>query len=1039
MGMKHSRSSGSIHAGCSTFALLTLYGLIFCAGLSLPASAADEDQLREEFIRPPDSAKPQTWWHWMNGHVTREGITRDLEAMKQAGLGGFTLFNVSEGTPEGPVVYLSDEWWELMRHTIAEAERLGLEMSIENCPGWATTGGPWVTPDQAMQEVVWTETQVTGPTVFEQTLPIPEPALGLERDMRRDPIVNRRYYVDREDVRGYYRDIALMAFPTLASDRGEEPYRLDNWRAKAGYAKLTTGHEPDPREAPDGDVIKIEEMIDLSAHMDAQGRLTWNVPPGEWTILRVGYQPTGRQNHPAPPAGRGLETDKMTASATDMHWEHAIAPVIREAAGRAGQAFTCVLIDSYEAGHQNWCQTFEREFTQRLGYDLRRYLPSLTGRIVKDVPTTENFLWDFRKTIGELIAENYYGRFASLCEQNGLTFMCEPYGMYGNANDFAVAGLVDLPMAEWWALRKLPIFDPTARLAASAAHTYGRTIVGAEAFTGPPGRIFETHPYAIKAQGDHFFCEGVNRFILHTFVHDPNGRSPGFGLGPYGSRFDTRNTWWPFAHGWFDYLARCQYLLQQGEFVADMLYFAGEDTPLAARSRDALEPVPPTGYHYDFCNREILERLEVRDGRLVLPGGMSYRVLVLPPARWMRPELLARIERLVLAGATVVGPRPLGVPGLAGGTEAEAELRKIADRLWADCDGQNMTMKVHGKGRIYWGRPLEAVLGELDFLPDFLVPTDGDGIEFIHRRLDGTEIYFISNQQSQSRTIEAQFRVNGMTPELWHPDSGVTEAAPNFKLLPDGRTAVTLELDSSGSGFVVFRPSLNDESGVTPPTVMIPDDAPPIELAGPWEVSFPPGWGAPARVELPKLISLTEHEHPDVKHFSGIATYQIEVELPAERLGAGRHLRLDLGEVQVMAEVVVNGENLGVLWKEPYCIDVTAAMRPGRNQLQIRVANLWLNRLIGDCQYPDDGEWTEDIVKTPGSGEGLVRIPEWVVNGTTRPSANRKAYVTWRWPRFENRKLLPSGLIGPVRLFGEVKAGAPAAGGTQAAINSDRL
>jgi len=395
-----------------------LAGLVSALGVALGLSACGAAPerpgvtLEEAFLKPPDESKPHTLWHWMNGHVTKEGITRDLEAMKEAGLGGFMLWNASEGIPRGPVVYMSPEWWELFGHTLDEAERLGLEMSVFNCGGWSSSGGPWVTPERAMQEVVWTEQRITGPTQFDEVLEMPEPALGIERDMKRDPEVNKRYYVPREQVRGHYHDLKVVAFPVAPGTRDDEPWRLKNWREKAGFAKFKTDWQPDGREAPEDVIFPQDRMVDLTSQLDAEGRLQWDVPPGEWIVRRIGYQPTGRQNHPAPVEGTGLEIDKHTAGAVDFHWDNSIAKMVAMAGDRTGSVFRGVHIDSFEVGHQNWSEGLPEVFRAEHGYDMMPFLPALTGEVVGSAAQTEDFLWDFRKTLSDAVVRNYYGRFA---------------------------------------------------------------------------------------------------------------------------------------------------------------------------------------------------------------------------------------------------------------------------------------------------------------------------------------------------------------------------------------------------------------------------------------------------------------------------------------------------------------------------------------------------------------------------------------------------------------------------------------------------
>lgn len=1045
----------------------TIVGLILLmTGFSSVHIGAAEP-LDTAFRDPPDAAKPHTWWHWMNGHIEREAITRELEEMKATGLGGFTVFNTSEGTPPGPVPFMSDDWMELMRHTMTEASRLGLEMGVMNGAGWSSSGGPWIPPDHAMTEVAWTETAVMGPADIDQTLETPEPVLGLSRDMAKDPVINKRYYVDPSLVAGHFRDIVCFAIPSPAG--GGTSFRLSDWQLKAGFGRNLTTLAPDSRAAPAEAVVDPDALIDLSSKLDEAGRLRWSAPAGEWTILRMGYQPTGRKNHPAAAGGEGLECDKLTPAGADLHWKHAVAPLIRAAGTPPDRSLTTVLIDSYEVGHQNWSRTLAADFRERRGYDLIRFLPALTGRIVRDIGTTERFLWDFRRTLADLIAENYFGRFAQLCKAEGLAFAAEAYGTYGNMDDFAAMVHAHVPMTEWWAFQRSPRHQATARLAASAAHLAGLAVVDSEAFTGQPGRIFEEHPYALKAQGDYYFCQGVTRYSFHTFPHNPYPVRPGLGLGSYGTRIDPGTTWWPMAGAWMSYIARCQHMLRQGTFSADLLYYAGEDAPLTAKAREALVPPPPAGHDFDICGRETIDRLKVRGDRLTLPSGMSYRILVLPDTGVMRPDTLHRIERLAAAGAVVVGPKPTRAPGLDL-DDSEEDMIALADRMWGECDGQSTTMATHGKGRIYWNRPLADIFRELGLTPDFEFSADGDapsgdtlfpgtGVEFIHRTTKDTDIYFVSNQHHEPKTLTARFRVSNRMPEIWHPDSGAIEPAARVQATDDGRTAVTLDLDPAGSVFVVFRSAPDGMGGITRiesgeaaaravirrdgtrwfarsraagpvtlttshgdrRTASIPEMPEPIELRGPWTVAFPGGMGAPERVEMPYLMCWTQHPHEEVRYFSGIATYGIDVDVPAGYFGDGRRLMLDLGDVQVIARTRVNDTDLGVQWKAPFAIDATAALRPGRNRIEIAVANLWVNRLVGDRRHPDDCDWT-DKTGSRSKGQSLPEIPDWAIRGAPRPSPERRAFVSWRWPHLDKKEPMPAGLHGPVRLIPEAEA-----------------
>ncbi len=988
-------------------------------------SATDGDELARNFSRPPESARPHTWWHWMNGHVTRAAITRDLEDMKRIGLGGFTLWNTQEGIPPGPIKYASEEWWALLEHTMNEAERLGLEMGLFNCAGWSSTGAAFVTPDKAMQEVAWTEAEVRGPGRAQMKLAIPRAALGIERDMKKDPVINRRYYMPRENVEGYFRDIAVFAVPAIPAV--QKPWQLKDWWNKAAFGKMADRFTPDERNAPADQVIPLDQLMDISRFMNADGELDWEAPAGNWTILRIGFQPTGRSNHPASEGGRGLEIDKMSSEAMDFYWENFLNRVVKTAGNRIGGTLFGVSIDSYEVGHQNWNKDFARSFTNAMGYDLRKFLPVITGRVVQSVDFTERVLWDYRKVVGDLIAKNYYGRMAERAHAAGLQFADEPYGSYGNTSDPVVAGSVDIPTCEFWAYDSKRVGRiAEAKVAASAAHTYGRKIVDSEAFTGSPARIFETYPGGIKAQGDYFMAQGVNRFSFHTWAHDPYGVAPGLGLGTYGSRFDNRNTWWPYRKPWHEYLSRCFYLLRQGEFVGDVLYYAGDEAPLRSEElrRDIILPDLPRGTDYAFANPETLHQLRFDNGRLHTAKGASFRILVLPDSPWMSLDDLATIEQLLVEGAVVSANKPVSPPGKLKPGEM-GEFETLVKKIWGACDGKNVTSNKIGKGVLYSGMPLADVLKQHGIAADFSFahmtkapfgPTlyPGSDIEFIHRRVGSDEIYFLSNQHDAEKTVVATFRVAGKAPEVWMPESGKRYRLPDAKTLGQ-QTEATLHFGPSESHFIVFREAA--QASAAEPAPWLRSEKLVKDLSSDWSVHFQLG-GTKLTEPMPKLASWTELNNDSAKYHSGDATYRKTFDWnPNARAdsGDGSTLSLDLGTVQVIARVVVNGKDCGIAWKRPYRVDVTAALKPGANAVEITVANLWVNRIIGDQQHPDDVEWTRRTGST-AAGEGLVKIPDWVVNGTPRPSSQRKAFVAWRWPHLQKKELLPSGLLGPVTI-----------------------
>jgi hypothetical protein len=979
----------------------------------------DTEWSESDFITPPDESKVQVWYHWMNGHLSKEEITRDLEAMKEAGIGGFTNFNVGEGTPPGNAPYGSDEWWDIFIHAKKEAKRLGLEMGLMNSPGWATSGGPWNTPENAMQEVVWTEQQLKGPSDFSATLNIPDPVLGLERDMKRDTFINKRYYMPKEHCEGYYNDIAVLAFPTPKKElNGEKPYQISRWWYKAGYKKLKHNYVRDTRQAPESEIVNYADIIDISDKLDKDGKLQWDVPEGNWTILRVGYQPTGRSTHPAPKGGKGLEVDKMSADAMDIHFHESVMKLVNAGWDDLNGVITNVLFDSYEAGHQNWTRGFEKEFALSMGYDIKKFLPAVAGRVIASTDETENFLWDFRKVISDLMVENYYKQFQTLAHQNGLTFQSEHYGNFGNTDDFESGTYVDVSANEFWANQGNHHAGIT-KLSSSTAHIYGRKLVGSEAFTGNPARIFETNPRDIKAQGDWMYAKGINQFWLHGFTHSPYQQTPGLGLGTYGSHFHRRNTWWPHAHAWISYLNRCQYMLQQGNPHNDILLFPGEDASVDPSLLEKIRPEIPFGYDYDFCNRDILEKAKIVNGKIVLPNGMEYALLVVQDNDQIRPGTLQAIVKLVKSGATLAASKPVKIPTLENFEEGNETFLELSEELWGDTDGVDVTHNELGKGTVYWGKPIEDIFKTLDLAPDFEFEFGsdesygetlffGNGMEFIHRQTDSTDVYFVSNQHDQAKPIKAKFRISGKLPELWNPETGEIMEAPEYRKLEDGRMEVTLRMEEAGSVFVVFRKSLTQDSS---DAYVAPETLAELDFTEPWNVSFT-GNGAPGPIAMNELTDISKHELADIRYFAGLISYENKINIDEKQPGA--NMILNLGEVHVTAEVFVNGKSAGVLWKRPYKLDITGALVKGENKIKVNVANLWVNRIVGDQELPEDCEWTTNTGST-AKGMGLAEVPGWVLEGKDSPTG-RRAFVGWKWDHMKGKDLVPSGLIGPVRV-----------------------
>lgn len=1134
--------------------------------------------LEKGFVEPPLAARPWVYWFWLNGNITREGITADLEAMQRVGIGGVLIMEVDQGAPVGPVGFMSPEWRQLFRHAVAEAGRLGLEINMNNDAGWNGSGGPWIKPEQSMQKVVWSEATVAGPK-------------RVELDLRQPTT-----------VAGYYRDIAVLAFPSVGNDR------IDQIEVKAGY-RVGRPARAVPKELPPEMRIDRDRIVDLTARMDKHGHLAWNAPAGRWTILRFGHTSTGVQNAPAPASGRGLECDKLSQEGAEAAFRGMMGPLAEDAGPAVGKTLVATHVDSWENGSQNWTARMREEFRTRRGYDLTPYLPVMTGRVVGGLEVSERFLWDLRRTISELVVANYAGHLRDLAHRHGLRFTIEAYG--SPCDHLPYAGVCDEPMGEFWvgggALG-------SCRGMASAAHTYGKPIIGAEAFTATDHERWRDHPGTVKALGDQAFCEGINRFVFHRYAMQPwLDRRPGMTMGPWGLHYERTQTWWDLTPDWHRYLARCQFLLRQGRFVADIGYLEPEDSP------QGFQDHPRNGYGWDQVSPEVvLTRMSVRDGRLVLPDGMSYRLLALSDDRAMTPGLLRKLKELVEAGATIVGPRPLRSPSLNGYPACDDEVRRLADALWGDCDGKSVQERRLGSGRVVWGRTPEKVLAETAVRPDFASPAR---LRFLHRQLNDMHLYFVANPAPGEIVANATFRVGGKRPELWWPDTGRIEPAAMFHQEKD-TTTVHLALEPSGSVFVVFR----DETGSLDPAVtlardgktlystrlpapkivvqkavygvlgdatrqrdvrekvqrlvdagetlfpvakmaedgdparnvvktlvvdyriddrsfvvkacdgemlhvnrdavtitvekavygvlqdpartrdmrekiqrmadagedtfqvarlaagddpapmvvktlvleyriagkrrvvtatdpetivlsqppasprlaevrvasdgkwhletrqpgrfaverasgktlhaVVEDQPPAVELAGSWEVAFPQADGSTKRISLERLASWSEQTDKEVKYFSGTATYRKAFAVPATLLGKQRRIELDLGDVEAIARVRLNGRDFGVLWKRPFCVDATDAIRAGENQLEVQVTNLWPNRLIGDEHLPDDS------LRNPNGT--LKEWPAWLQEGKPSPTG-RQTFTTWRlWKKDD--PLLQSGLLGPVRL-----------------------
>ena len=923
--------------------------VLLLALIAAGISATGPDALEAGFRNPPPEARLRCYWWWLNGNTNEATITRDLEEMKAKGYGGALLVDAGGAeqgghrpVPAGPM-FGSPEWRALYRHALKEAARLNLEISLNIQSGW-NLGGPNVKPEQASKLLTFSRVTVSGPAEFRQQLPQPP----------------QRH--------GFYRDVAVLAYPLSGAQH--RPIRLLEFKSAAREFGMSAPKtkpllEDDPA-VPGEEDAHVADVRDLSARMQPDGTLAWSVPKGNWEILRAGYTCSGARVSTSSDTWQGLAIDYLDRTAFKAFWRENVDPLIDEAKPYIGKTLRYLVTDSWEVGGINWTGGFRDAYRRRRGYDPLPYLPIVAGRILDSRDTSNRFLNDLRRTVADLVISEHYGVFAEMAGTAGLGIHPESGGPHGAPIDaLETLGISAFPQTEFWAQSYTHRTRDDERFfvkeAASAAHTYGKTLVGAEGMTSIGPQWEESIWDNLKPSFDQAACEGLNRLIWHTFTSSP--KEMGLPGQEYfaGTHLNPNVTWWNQAGAFIGYINRVQFLLQQGRPVADVLYYYGDQAPNFVQLKSADPALVLPGYDYDVADEEVLtHRLGPRD----------YRVIVLPETRTLSAAAAQAIKRLVTDGAVVVGSRPVHATGLEG----DGEVSAVAASLWSDCSA-SQPHRI-GAGAVYCGDATREVLHALGVVPDFESPSGT--LDYIHRRVDGADIYFIRNTRAEAFSGEVTLRSRDRTPELWRPDTAAIEAQRIYDFTSDGRTRVPLTLEPYGSMFVVFRRPSGPHS--TRATESAPAEVTVID--SPWTVSFTPGWGAPASVVFPRLESWTENADPGIKYYSGTATYSTHFSLTARQLEESRTVDLDLGEVRELAQVRLNGRDLGVLWKKPFSVSLRPAARLGTNELEVAVTNLWPNRLIGDQRLP----------------------PE-----------QRKTHTNIAKFRADS-PLMPSGLMGPVQL-----------------------
>ncbi len=927
-----------------------------------PARAASLDQ---QFQTPPNDEKPWVYYWWVKGNVTRQSITRDLEQMKAKGIGGFLLFDARGygedhlPPPPAPMEFLSPQWRQMVRFTMAEAHRLGLKMSMNLSTHGGSLRAPWKTGANAPKKLMWTSTEVSGPRRLEADLVKPD--------------------------QPNFWDVALLAVRHEPSQRPQD----GGTKLSQKWNEIAFDARPENPSA--------QEIIDLGDKITS-GHVTWDVPDGSWTILRFGAVTM---------EGHDTDVDILNTKAVDDHFQRMGRLFLSEAGPLAGKTLTYFYNVSWEGASPTWSPGFEQDFLKYRGYNYRFYLPVLAGMTVKDEETSNRFLEDYSRTIGDCFLNNCYRRLGDLCHKAGIKWHSESGGpwdrqkpLFKFSDQLAFWGANDMPQGEFWHDRWETKLDGTKvwlsnmRRTAMAAHIYGRPLAAAESFTNMNPH-WQEYPAVLKPDIDSAFVDGTNQVMWHTFDGSPASfGKPGI-VYFAGTHLNPNVTWWDDAGPFLTYLGRAQVMLRQGRFVADACVYTSDKNYLRwGRDKTWSEKASlelPEGYSYDLINTEVLlKRMSVRDGNLVLPDGMRYRLLVLDLEDEAMPaQALSKIVELAKAGATVVlgSEKPEREPGLESASARDAHIHKLAAELWGESDAEQV--RAFGQGHVIRNVTLSTALQGQGILPDFVGP-----FEYIHRHSEEGDIYFVKG----SGRAECVFRVSGKEPELWDAVSGTIEDALAWHSRDDGRTVVPIVLPENGSTFVVFRRPAGSRHMISlPANGGIQWSANPVVLAGPWQVSFPSGTGAPASATFDHLTPWNENSQDGIRYFSGTATYRMSFELSPEQTA---HLvELQLGEVKDIARVRLNGKSLGVVWTAPWTVDLTGVAKPGTNELEIDVTNTWVNRLIGDASLPENERITKTIVRRPPDYKG--RYPYLRGYLATDP-------------------LLRSGLIGPVRVeFGE--------------------
>lgn len=994
-------------------------------------NSINTNYLHNGFKNPPLEARPRALWDWVDGNFSLDEITHEMEEAVAKGMGGFDIWDVRKVVDEENIVpagpaFMSNEYMEGITHAINEAQRLNLDLGLIIASGW-NAGGVWTKPEHQTMGLFQSEKDVKGPGIISVKMDFPAlPEKGGKPGRERKSIIPRR----ENGLPEFYSEVCVIAIPV----------------------------------SNDSSIIEKSMILDISDKMDKDGNINWEAPEGSWKITRYVCTNTGQPMISCTPNSVGPMIDHFNPEATEKHINFFISKIeqkLGKPIGKSGLKY--LYTDSYEVIGFLWTEKLLEEFEKRMGYSLVPFIPVFDGFTVENSDITRRFLYDYRKVWSDLIIENHYKKATEICESHGISFVAEAAGPGMPVHNcpfesLKSSGSLSFPRGEFWHLpiknsfwtetygadRKSHYLDDLQVLkgVSSASHIYNQKYVEAEAFTGT--HIWVEGPGDLKPTADRAFCEGLNRINFHTWPHTPKeAGEPGWAYA-FGTLMHETRIWWPKAKPWIDYLARCSFMLQQGNFVGDVLYFYGDSTPNFVPAKH-INPSLGFGYDYDVTNSDILvNKLEVENGKLILPHGQQYEVLVLPEENYMVYEVLEKIAFLIKSGATVIGPKPSRSHGLKDWQEHDKRIVKLANEIWGNYDGGGITENTYGKGEIVWGKTLKEVFNDKEVEPDFdfIGSVENDKLDFIHRSAENAEIYFIRNSTGQKVYGNAIFRVDGSQPEMWDPVSGVMNKVAVFSS-ESGKTTMPLSLDSHGSIFIVFTPPYNiphfeqifkDNEQIFPkydlesqsvvqcrktngtqlvfnqpgeyvlhpvkgePVIVKVEMPELIELTGAWQVHFPKEKKGVDTVTFNNLYSWPHSDVFDIKFFSGIASYEKEFIIPPGINTDELSVIINLGVVRELAHVYVNGKDAGISWVKPNKVLISDLVKPGKNNLKIEVANTWHNRLCGDAKLPETNRITRS---------NIIRLPN-----------------AWSYPMKEipletktvSYPLQESGLIGPVTI-----------------------